>query len=148
MTLLSELHYSFCSFQVNKINFPMRVHDIEVFCFSATLRTVENCLKTIFPTQCLSFATFANFPKYQYLEGGGGRGGIFNIYNLYLYRREPIRSIKMYSHAQCTMQERSVCCRVVPCLAHMELGSGPLLPEHLPPSLSAWGNGDSVYWQP
>jgi hypothetical protein len=30
----------------------------------------------------------------------------------------------------------------------MELGSGPLYPEHLPPSLSAWGNGNSVYWQP
>ncbi len=60
----------------------------------------------------------------------------------------PIRSIKMYSYAQCTMQERSVCCRDVPCLAHMELGSGPFHPEHLPPSLSAWGNGDSVYWQP
>ena len=60
----------------------------------------------------------------------------------------PIQSIKMYSHAQCTMQKRSVCCRDVPCLAHVELGSGPLHPEHLPPSLSAWGNGDSVYWQP
>jgi hypothetical protein len=35
----------------------------------------------------------------------------------------------------------------VPCLAHMEQGSGPLYPEHLPPSLSAWGNEDSVYWQ-
>jgi hypothetical protein len=46
------------------------------------------------------------------------------------------------------MQERSVCCRDVPCLAHMELGSGPLHPEHLPPSLSAWSNGDLVYWQP
>ncbi len=54
----------------------------------------------------------------------------------------------MYSHAQCTMQERSVCCRDVPCLSHMELGSGPLHSEHLPPFLSAWGNGDSVYWQP
>jgi hypothetical protein len=30
----------------------------------------------------------------------------------------------------------------------MEQGSGPLHPEHLPPFLSAWGNGDSVYWQP
>jgi hypothetical protein len=30
----------------------------------------------------------------------------------------------------------------------MEQGSGPLHPEHLPPSLSAWGNGDLVYWQP
>jgi hypothetical protein len=60
----------------------------------------------------------------------------------------PIQSIKMYSYARCTMQERSVCCRDVPCLAHMELGSGPLHPEHLPPSLSAWGNVDSVYWQP
>jgi hypothetical protein len=60
----------------------------------------------------------------------------------------PIRSIKMYSHAQCTMQERSMCCRDVPCLAHVDLGSGPLHPEHLPPSLSAWGNGDSVYLQP
>jgi hypothetical protein len=29
----------------------------------------------------------------------------------------------------------------------MELGSGPLHPEHLPPFLPAWGNGDSVYWQ-
>jgi hypothetical protein len=45
----------------------------------------------------------------------------------------PIQSMKMYSNAQCTMQERLVCCRDVPCLAHMEQGSGPLHPEHLPP---------------
>jgi hypothetical protein len=46
------------------------------------------------------------------------------------------------------MQKRSVCRSDVPCLAHIEQGSGPLHPEHLPPSLSAWGNGDSVYKQP
>jgi hypothetical protein len=45
----------------------------------------------------------------------------------------PIQSIKMYSYVQCTMQGRSVCCGDVPCLAHMELGSVPLHPEHLPP---------------
>jgi hypothetical protein len=60
----------------------------------------------------------------------------------------PIRSIKMYSYAQCTVQERLVCSGDVPCLARVEQGSGPLHPEHIPPSLSAWGNGDSVYWQP
>ncbi len=38
----------------------------------------------------------------------------------------------MYSYAQCTMQERLVCGRDVPCLAHMEQGSGPLHPGHLP----------------
>jgi hypothetical protein len=54
----------------------------------------------------------------------------------------------MYSYAQCTVQERLVCCGDVPCLAHMEQGSGPLHSEHLPPSPSAWGNRDSVYWQP
>jgi hypothetical protein len=54
----------------------------------------------------------------------------------------------MYSDAQCTVQERLVCCGDVPCLAHKEQGSGPLRSEHLPPSPSAWGNGDSVYWQP
>jgi hypothetical protein len=59
-----------------------------------------------------------------------------------------IRSIKMYSYAQCTVQERLVSGGDVPCLAHMEQGSGPLHPEHLPPSLSTWGNRDSVYWQP
>ncbi len=59
----------------------------------------------------------------------------------------PIRSIKMYSYAQCAVQERLVCCGDVPCLAHMEQGSGPLYSEHLPPFPSAWGNGDSVYWQ-
>jgi hypothetical protein len=48
----------------------------------------------------------------------------------------PIRSIKMYSYAPCTMQEGSVCCRDVPCLAHMELGSGPLhLSTYHPPYL-------------
>jgi hypothetical protein len=51
----------------------------------------------------------------------------------------PIRSIKMNSYAQCTVQERLVCGGDVPCLAHMEQGSGPLHPEHLPPSLSALG---------
>ncbi len=49
-----------------------------------------------------------------------------------------IRSIKMYSFAQCAMQEKSMYCRDVPCLAHMEHGPDPLRPEHLPPSLSAW----------
>jgi hypothetical protein len=49
----------------------------------------------------------------------------------------PIQSVKMYSCAQCTIQEKSVCCRDVPCLAHMEQGPGPLHPRHLPPSLSA-----------
>jgi hypothetical protein len=60
----------------------------------------------------------------------------------------PFQSINMYSYAQCTVQERLVCSGDVPCLAHMEQGSGPLHPEHLPPSLSAWGSWDSVYWQP
>jgi hypothetical protein len=53
----------------------------------------------------------------------------------------PIRSVKMYSCAQCTMQEKSACCRDVPYLAHMEQGPGPLHPEHLPPSLSPWVMG-------
>ncbi len=43
-----------------------------------------------------------------------------------------IRSIKMYSCAQCAIQERSMCCRDVPCLADMEQGPDPLHPEHLP----------------
>ncbi len=45
----------------------------------------------------------------------------------------PIRSVNMYSYVQCTMQERSVCCRDVCCLAHIEQAPGPLHPEHLPP---------------
>ncbi len=49
-----------------------------------------------------------------------------------------IRSIKMYNCAQCAMQEKSMCCRDVPCLAHLEHGPDPLHPEHLPPSLSVW----------
>jgi hypothetical protein len=57
----------------------------------------------------------------------------------------PIRSIEMYSYDQCTIQERLVCCGDVPCLAHMEQGSGPLHSGHPPLSLSARGNGDSVY---
>jgi hypothetical protein len=28
------------------------------------------------------------------------------------------------------MQDKSVCCKDVPCLAHMEQGPGPLHPEH------------------
>ncbi len=51
---------------------------------------------------------------------------------------DSIRSTKMYSCAQCAMKERSVCCRDVPCLVYMEQGPGPLHPEYLPPSLSAW----------
>ncbi len=45
----------------------------------------------------------------------------------------PIRSIKMYSWAQCTMQERLVCSENVPCVAQEEQGFGPFHPEHLPP---------------
>ncbi len=44
-----------------------------------------------------------------------------------------IRSIKMYSWAQCTMQERLVCSRDVPWVAQEEQGSGPFHPEHIPP---------------
>ncbi len=44
-----------------------------------------------------------------------------------------IRSIRMYSYAQSTMQERLVCCRDVPCLVHMEQGSGPLHLSTFPP---------------
>ncbi len=53
----------------------------------------------------------------------------------------PIWFVKMYSCAQCIMQEKPVCCRDVPCFAHMELGPGPLHSEHLRPSLSAWVMG-------
>ncbi len=38
----------------------------------------------------------------------------------------------MYSCAQCAMQEKSMRCRGVPCLAHMEQGPDPVHPEHLP----------------
>jgi hypothetical protein len=37
----------------------------------------------------------------------------------------PIRSNKMYSCVQCARQEKSVCYRDVPCLAHMEQGPDP-----------------------
>jgi hypothetical protein len=57
-----------------------------------------------------------------------------------------IRSIRMYSCAQCTVQEGLVCSGDVPCVAQEEQGFGPLHPEHLPPSPSTWGSGDSVYW--
>ncbi len=59
----------------------------------------------------------------------------------------PIRSVKMYSCVQCTMQKRSVCCRDVSGLAHMEQGPGPSsLSTH--PLLIFLGTGDSVYQQP
>jgi hypothetical protein len=44
-----------------------------------------------------------------------------------------IRSTKMYSCAQCAMQEESVCCRDVPCMAHMEQGPGPSTLNTYPP---------------
>jgi hypothetical protein len=52
-----------------------------------------------------------------------------------------IQSIKMYSCAQCAMQEKSVCCRDVPCSAHMEQGPGPsTLSTSPPPYLPGyWG---------
>ncbi len=50
----------------------------------------------------------------------------------------PIRSIKMYGYAQCTMQQRTVCCRYVPLLGPHGAGTWPLHPEHPPPFLSAW----------
>ncbi len=46
----------------------------------------------------------------------------------------PIQSDKMYSYAQCTVQKRSVCCRDVPCLAHIDLSTHP--PSYLP---GYWG---------
>jgi hypothetical protein len=58
----------------------------------------------------------------------------------------PIRSIKMYSFVQCAMQEKSVCYRDVPCLAHMEQGGpDPLHPGHPPPSFICLATGDLVY---
>ncbi len=59
----------------------------------------------------------------------------------------PIRSIKMYSYAQCTVQERLVCGADVPCLAHMEQGSDPSTLSTYPPP-PGLGSGGSVYWQP
>jgi hypothetical protein len=50
----------------------------------------------------------------------------------------PVRSIKMYSYAQCTVQQELVCGGDVPCLAHMEQGSSPLHPEHLPSLPLGW----------
>jgi hypothetical protein len=44
-----------------------------------------------------------------------------------------IRSIKMYSWAQCTMHERLVCSGDVPWVAQEEQRFGPFHPEHLPP---------------
>jgi hypothetical protein len=40
----------------------------------------------------------------------------------------PIRSIKMYSWAQCTVQGRLVCSGDVPCVAQEEQGFGPSPP--------------------
>ncbi len=37
----------------------------------------------------------------------------------------PIRSIKMYSWAQCTVQKRLVCSGDIPCVAQEEQGFGP-----------------------
>jgi hypothetical protein len=45
----------------------------------------------------------------------------------------PIRNIKMYSYAQCTVQERLVCSGDVPCLAQEEQGSGPSTLSTYPP---------------
>jgi hypothetical protein len=41
----------------------------------------------------------------------------------------PIRSIKMYSWARCTVQKRLLCSGDVPCLAQEEQGPGPLGPR-------------------
>jgi hypothetical protein len=57
----------------------------------------------------------------------------------------PIRSIKMYSCVLCAMQEKSVCCRDVPCLVHTEQGPDPRHPGHPPPSLICLATGDLVY---
>jgi hypothetical protein len=50
----------------------------------------------------------------------------------------PIRSIKMCSCVQCAMQEESVCCRNIPCLAHVEQKPDPLHPGVPTPLVSAW----------
>ncbi len=55
-----------------------------------------------------------------------------------------VRSTKMNSCAQCAMQERSVCCRDVPYLAHIEQGPGPLHPEHPPQFIICLSTGDLV----
>jgi hypothetical protein len=53
-----------------------------------------------------------------------------------------IRSTKMYSYAQCTVQERLVCSGDVPFVAQEEQGFPPspwgAQREHLPPSPSTW----------
>ncbi len=57
----------------------------------------------------------------------------------------PIQSIKMDSCVQCAMQGKSVCCRYVLCLAHVEQGPNPLHPGHPPPSFICRATGDLVY---
>jgi hypothetical protein len=49
----------------------------------------------------------------------------------------PIQSIKMDSCVQCAMQGKSVCCRDVLCLAHLEQGPNPSTQGTHPPPLSA-----------
>jgi hypothetical protein len=78
------------------------------------------------------------------MDTGHGHGNFAHVNDITVADRKrpgvsgPIRSVKMYSCVQCTMQKGSVYCRDAPCLAHMKQGPGPLHPEHLPPSLSAW----------
>ncbi len=68
-----------------------------------------------------------------------------SMYECYYTRQKrpdvssPIRSVKIYSYAQCTMQKRSVCCRDVPCLAHMDQGPGPSTLSTHPPSTRVLG---------
>jgi hypothetical protein len=56
----------------------------------------------------------------------------------------PIRSIKMYSWAQCTVQKRLLCSGDVPCVAQEEQGFGSSSLS-IYPSPFTWGIGDSVY---
>jgi hypothetical protein len=56
-----------------------------------------------------------------------------------------IRSIKMCSCAQCAMQEKSVWCRAVPCLAHVEQEPDPSTQSTPPPLLICLATGKLVY---
>ncbi len=74
-------------------------------------------------------------------DGGGENGDIIVPDHGRPSISGPIRSNKMYSWAQCTVQKRLLCSGDVPCVAQEEQGFGPstLSTYPLPIYLGYWG---------
>jgi hypothetical protein len=135
---LQALHSRFevgSGFVLQSSGFELVYLDLDGSCFCSTCQYCTSCRCT---SGCSDFYIFSKMENTSAEMDVKFKSKIlFRPYHGRPSISGPIRSIKMYSWAQCTMQERLVCSGDEPCVAQEEQGFGPSTlstypPPHLP----------------